>query len=118
MKEYIEEFYKLNIRNVKRERDDEKVSKYINGSRYEIQDQINMVTVRTMEDAYQIALKANEKLARKQTHRGIGRSPNRGKGITHNKVQNSKGEMEKPHSHSERGGSSLGRQPGGRNYFP
>jgi hypothetical protein len=35
--------------------------------------------VRTMEDVYQIALKAEEKLARKQSQRGRGRSPNRGK---------------------------------------
>jgi hypothetical protein len=46
-------------------KDDEKVSRYINGLRYEIQDEINMMTVRTVEDAYQIALKAEEKLARK-----------------------------------------------------
>jgi hypothetical protein len=34
--------------------------------RYEIQDEISMMSVRTVEDAYQIALKAEEKLARKQ----------------------------------------------------
>jgi hypothetical protein len=46
------------------------------------------------------------------------RSPNRGKGIVQDKAQKPKGETEKPHSHSERGGSSRGRQSGGRNYFP
>jgi hypothetical protein len=65
VKEYTEEFYKMNIRTGQREKDDEKVSRYINGLRYEIQDEINMMTVRTVEDAYQIALKAEEKLARK-----------------------------------------------------
>jgi hypothetical protein len=65
VKEYTEEFYKLNIRAGQREKDDEKVARYINGLRYEIQDEINMMTVRTVEDAYQIALKAEEKLARK-----------------------------------------------------
>jgi hypothetical protein len=67
VKEYTEEFYRLNIRTGQREKDDEKVSRYINGLRYEIQDEINMMTVRTVEDAYQIALKAEEKLARKQS---------------------------------------------------
>jgi hypothetical protein len=35
--------------------------------RYEIQYEINMITMRTVEDAYQIALMAEEKLARKQS---------------------------------------------------
>ena len=67
MKEYIEEFYRMNIRTKHRESDEEKVSRYINGLRYEIQDEINMMTVMTVEDAYQIALKAEEKLARNQS---------------------------------------------------
>ena len=58
MKEYTEEFYRLNIRSGQREKDDEKVVKYINGLRYEIQDEINMMTMRTVEDSYHIALKA------------------------------------------------------------
>jgi hypothetical protein len=40
------------------------------------------------------------------------------KGISHDKAQKPKGEAKKPHSHSERGGSSRGRQSGGRNSFP
>jgi hypothetical protein len=36
VKEYIEEFYRLNIRTRQRERDEEKVARYINGLRYEI----------------------------------------------------------------------------------
>jgi uncharacterized protein YjbK len=65
IKEYIEEFYRLNIKTGQRERDEEKVTRYINGLRYEIQDKINMMSVRTMEDAYQFTLKVEEKLARK-----------------------------------------------------
>jgi hypothetical protein len=52
VKEYTEEFYKLNIRTGQREKDEEKFSRYINGLRYEIQDEINMISVRTVEDAY------------------------------------------------------------------
>jgi hypothetical protein len=116
VKEYTEEFYKLNIRTGQREKDEEKVSRYINGLRYEIQDEINMMSVRTVEDAYQFALKAEEKLTRKQSQRGRGKSPvpNKGKGVAHDKAHKSKDETEKPHSHSERGGSSRGRQDGGR----
>jgi len=34
--------------------------------RYEIQDEINLLHLRTIEDAYQAALRAEEKLLRKQ----------------------------------------------------
>jgi hypothetical protein len=70
VKEYTEEFYRLNIRAGHRESNDEKVARYMNGLRYEIQDEINMATIRTVEDAYQLALKAEEKLSRKQSQRG------------------------------------------------
>ena len=65
VKEYTEEFYKLNIRAGHRESNDEKVSKYMNGLRYDIQDEMIMVTIRTVEDSYQMALKEEEKLSRK-----------------------------------------------------
>jgi hypothetical protein len=118
MKEYTKEFYKLNIRARQRERDEEKVSRYINGLRYDIHDEISMVTVRIVEDAYQMALEAEEKLARKQSQQNRGRSLNRGKGVSQDKAQKPRDEVEKTHSHSERGGSSRGRQGGGRSYFP
>jgi hypothetical protein len=70
VKEYTEEFYRLNIRAGHRESDDEKVARYLNGLRYDIQDELSMVTIRTVEDAYQMALKAEEKLSRKQSQRG------------------------------------------------
>jgi hypothetical protein len=79
VKEYTEEFYRLNIRAGHRESDDEKVARYLNGLRYDIQDELSMVTIRTVEDAYQMALKAEEKLSRKQGQRGRGRSQPRGK---------------------------------------
>jgi hypothetical protein len=56
-----------------------------------------MMTVRTVEDAYQIALKAEEKLARKQSQQNRGRSLNRGKGVSHDKTQKPKGEAQRNH---------------------
>jgi hypothetical protein len=47
VKEYTEEFYKLNIRAGHRESDDEKVARYMNGLRYDIQDEMSMMTIRT-----------------------------------------------------------------------
>jgi hypothetical protein len=70
VKEYTEEFYRINIRAGHRESDDEKVSRYMNGLRYDIQDEMSMMTIQTVEDAYQMALKAEEKLSRKQGQRG------------------------------------------------
>jgi hypothetical protein len=107
VKEYTEEFYRLNIRTGQTERDEETVARYINGLRYEIQDELSMMLVNTVEDAYQFALNEEEKLARKQSQRGRGKipAPNKSKGVTHEKAHKSKEEAEKPHSHSERGGS-------------
>jgi uncharacterized protein YjbK len=63
VKEYTEEFYKINIRAGHRESDDEKVTRYMNGLRYDIQYEMSMMTIRNVEDAYQMALKVEEKLA-------------------------------------------------------
>ena len=90
----------------------------MNGLRYEIQYEMRIITIRNVEDAYQIALKAEEKLARKKIQRGRGRSQSRGKEITQDRVQNPKEEENKPHTHPEIGGSSQGRQSADRNTFP
>jgi hypothetical protein len=90
VKEYTEEFYRLNIRAGHRESDDEKVARYLNGLRYDIQDELSMVTIRTVEDAYQMALKAEEKLSRKQGQRGRGRSQPRGKAVAQERIQKPK----------------------------
>jgi hypothetical protein len=92
VKEYTEEFYKLNIRAGHKENDEEKVARYINGLRYEIQDEISMITMRTVEYAYQVALKEEEKLARKKSQKNRGKNPNRGKGTTREKFQKSREE--------------------------
>jgi hypothetical protein len=45
VKQYTEEFHRINIRVDHRESDDEKVSRYMNGLRYDIQDEMSMVTI-------------------------------------------------------------------------
>jgi hypothetical protein len=52
MKEYTEEFYRINIRAGHRESDDKKVARYMTGLRYDIQDEMSMMTIQTIEDAY------------------------------------------------------------------
>ena len=102
VKEYTEEFYKLNIRTGQREKDEEKVVRYINGPRYEIQDEINMMSVRTVEDSYKFSLKEEEKLDKKQSQRGRGKSPapQKRKGVIYDNARKSNDETEKPHNHS------------------
>jgi hypothetical protein len=65
-----------------------------------------MATIRTVEDAYQMALKAEEKLSRKQGQRGRGRSHPRGKAVSQERNQKSKDDWKKPQTHTERDGSS------------
>jgi hypothetical protein len=90
VKEYTEEFYKMNIRAGHRESDDEKVARYMNGLRYDTQDEISIVTIRTVEDSYQMALKDEEKMSRKQGQRGQGRSHPKGKSVAQDKYQKPK----------------------------
>ena len=52
IKEYTGEFYRLNIRVAHIEEDFEKFVGYINGLRYEIQDEIICLSLRTIEYAY------------------------------------------------------------------
>ena len=45
----------------------EKIARYINGLRMQIQDEISLLSPKTVGEAYQMALKAEEKLIRKQS---------------------------------------------------
>lgn len=48
------------------------MARYINGLRMEIQDEMSMLSPRKVEEAYQMALKAEGNLLRKQPMRGRG----------------------------------------------
>jgi hypothetical protein len=65
----------LNIRVGHKENDEEKVYRYINVLRYNIQDDISMMTMSTIEDDYQVTLKEKEKIARHQSHKKKGMNP-------------------------------------------
>ena len=79
VREYIEEFYKVNLRAGNVEELTEKDTRYVNGLRMDIQEEINMISPRTMEEAYQCALREEENIARKQSfNRGWGSSRGRG----------------------------------------
>jgi hypothetical protein len=96
VKEYTEEFHRLNIKAGHRESDDENFSRYMNVQRYDIQDEMSMVTIQTVKDAYQMALKSEEKLRQKKGQRGRGRSQARGKSVVQDKNQKPKEDWKKP----------------------
>jgi hypothetical protein len=106
VKEYTEEFYRLNIRAGHRESNDEKVARYMNGLRYEIQDEMSMETIRTVEDAYQMALKAEEKLSRKQESKRPRQKSAQRQISCPGKNQKPRDDWKKPQTRTERGGSS------------
>ena len=65
VKEYTEEFYKVNIRSGHIEDTLERVARYINGLRFDIQDELSLLSLKSVEEAYQISMKVEEKLMRK-----------------------------------------------------
>eukprot|EP00253_Pinus_taeda_P005411 PITA_05411 len=80
VREFTEEFYKLNLRAGYVEDTSEKTARFVNGLRGEILDEIGIFSPQTLDEAYQFALKAEEKINRKQnTKRGGGSGRGKGK---------------------------------------
>ena len=52
VKEYTKEFYRLDIRSRHVDDDVEKITRYINGLRSRIQDEISFVKLESVEEAY------------------------------------------------------------------
>ena len=65
VKDYVEEFYKLTIRSGHRELSKEKVAWYVNGLRFNIQDEVGILKIDSVEDTYQYDLKVEDKLKMK-----------------------------------------------------
>ena len=80
VKEYTKEFFKMSIRDGQTQGDVERVARYINGPKYEIQYEIILLNLKTVKDAYQEASRVEEKLLRKpnQKRRGINTARGRG----------------------------------------
>lgn len=113
VREYTEEFYKVNLRAGYVEDTPEKTVRYINGLRLDIQDEINMISPRTIEDAYQCALKVEEKITRKQSS-GRGRGFTKGKGQSTEKwkfsaQKNDEGSSDQQGQSEKEGGTRGGR---------
>ena len=57
VREYTEEFYRVNLRDGYVEESVQKVARYVNGLRMHIQEEISMIYPGTMEEAYQCSLR-------------------------------------------------------------
>ena len=69
-KEYTEEFYKINLREGYIENTIDKVAKYLNCLWYDIQDELRLVNSTGIDEAYQYAFRAEERIHRRQSTRG------------------------------------------------
>lgn len=63
---YTEEFQKLSIKSKKVEDESERVARYLNHLRWNIQEELNLLCPDTIHKCYQLALKVEEKLKRRQ----------------------------------------------------
>ena len=79
VKEYTEEFFRLSIRAGHTQGGLERVDRYINGLRYDIHDELSLLNLKSVEDAYQVASKVEEKLLRKQNQKNRGNHIVRGR---------------------------------------
>lgn len=85
MSEYTNEFFKLTIRSERVEEEEETVARYINGLSYAIQDELVIQHMTLVDEAYQLALRVEERLtchSKKRPyhsygHDGRGRQPRR-----------------------------------------
>eukprot|EP00253_Pinus_taeda_P018253 PITA_18253 len=110
VREFTEEFYKLNLRAGYLEDTSEKTARFVNGLRGEILDEIGILSPQMLDEAYQFALKAEEKINRKQnTKRGGGSGRGKGKiyGRGRGAVPNEEGSSSK----------SVGEPAGGRGTY-
>ena len=83
--------------------------------RYDIQDELSLLNLKTVEDAYQAALKVEEKLLRKKNQRNRGKNMVRGRGVPNRGGRNSKNEPKSSSSSIQsfhRGGFRGGRGRG------
>ena len=116
----------INIRAGYTEDTFKKVARYMNGLKFDIQDEMSLFSPKSVEEAYQCALKVEEKLNRRnnsgrgrgQTYRGKGAQTGREKSPVQKEEAESSRQPEQPQRGRDfRGRRSFQRGRGrGRNY--
>eukprot|EP00253_Pinus_taeda_P002212 PITA_02212 len=89
VKEYIEELYRVNLRAGYTEDTTERTTRYVNGLRMDILDEISILSPNNTEEAYESAIKAEEKINRRQNaQRGRGSARGRGQSYGRGRTAN------------------------------
>ena len=65
VREYTKEFYHVKLRAGYTDDAPDKTTRYVNALRLEILDEINILSPKNIEEAYQSAMKAEEKITKK-----------------------------------------------------
>lgn len=114
---YTEEFQKLSLRSKFAEPESIKVERYLNGLRMNIQEELQLLSPNTVAKCYQLALKVEEKIKRRQenNNRGRGRQPFRGRGSNFQPQTEMHNEVNKFDNFK---GSFRGRRPNFRGRSP
>ena len=115
VKEYTKEFFKLSIRDGDTQGGLERVARYINVLRYDIHDELILLNLKTVEDAYQVALKVEENLLRKQNQKTRGKNIVRGRGYPSSGGRTFKDGVEGFGSQSSQRGGFRGGRGRGKN---
>eukprot|EP00253_Pinus_taeda_P018878 PITA_18878 len=114
IKEYTEEFYRVNLRASYTNDTVEKTARYVNGLRMKILDEISILSPKNIEEAFQSVVKAEEKINRKQNNRR-GRGNGRGRGQSYGKgrtaTNSEEGSSSKTLGTTEKGDNTRGGQP-------
>eukprot|EP00253_Pinus_taeda_P032679 PITA_32679 len=117
VKEYTEEFYRVNLRAGYTDETPEKTARYVNGLRMEILDEISILSPRSIEEAFQSVVKAEEKINRKRNNRR-GRGSGRGQGQSYvrgkSAANSEEGSSSKTSGTADKGDSTRGDEQAGQ----
>ena len=75
MHEYTEDFFRMSLRLGIKDPEYQHVARYVNGLNYAIQDEMSTHYFRTMDEAYQVSLKVEDKAERKVRQKFRGKGP-------------------------------------------
>jgi hypothetical protein len=114
VREYTEEFYKVNIKSGHIEDTLERVARYANGLRFDIQDELSLLSLKSVEEAYQIYMKVEEKLMRKQSQRMKVRSSGGKEHQQKGEASSSNQQVQPDRNNENRGGRNASRGRGGQ----
>eukprot|EP00253_Pinus_taeda_P012234 PITA_12234 len=111
VREYTKEFYRVNLWAGYTEDTAERTARYVNGLRLDILDEISILSLNNTEEAYQSAMKAKEKITRRQ-NAWRGRGASKGKGQSYGRGQtassNEEGSSSRASISADRGDSTRG----------